>query len=285
MLARRLPGILPPMTEAEAIEVTRVHSVAGLNLGGGLVLARPFRAPHHSTTPAGLCGGGPAIPRPGELSLAHRGVLFLDELPEFQRSTLEVLRQPLEGGEVILSRAAATVRYPARSQVVAAMNPCPCGYLGAPRRRCRCSPYEIHRYSSRLSGPLLDRIDLHVEVPPVDLVALQSAQPGEPTATVRDRVIAARDRQTFRLREAPENERTNASMAPRLVSNTATVDDAGRRLLARAVEQLGLSARAHDRVVRVARTIADLDASETVAASHLAEAIQYRSVDRGAMAA
>ncbi len=280
MLARRLSSILPPLSHQEALEVTRVHSVAGLNLGGGLITTRPFRAPHHSTTPAGLCGGGPAIPRPGELSLAHRGVLFLDELPEFQRATLEVLRQPLESGAVTLSRAAATVRYPARSQVVAAMNPCPCGYANVPQRRCRCSPHDIHRYRSRVSGPLLDRIDLHVEVPPVDLVALQDAKPGEASGVVRERVLAARALQQQRHACEPEGERLNATLRPKTLAKFAALDGDGKRLLARSVEVLGLSARAHDRILRIARTIADLDGKEAVASGHLAEAIQYRSLDR-----
>ncbi len=270
MLARRLPGLLPPMNDDEALEVTRIASVAGLNIGGGLIRRRPFRAPHHSTTSAGLVGGGAPMARPGELSLAHRGVLFLDELPEFQRATLEMLREPLEGGEVALSRAAGVVVYPARAMVVAAMNPCPCGQAGQPRLRCRCSAVDIARYQARVSGPLLDRLDLHVDVPPVDLSSLASSSLGESTAIVAARVATARAVQ--HARQAKENGR----LEPADLLRHATLDDDGRALVIRAVERLGLSGRGYDRVRRVARTIADLDGSDAIRAAHVAEALQLR---------
>lgn len=273
MLARRLPGILPPMTWQEALEVTRVHSVAGLNIGGGLIDVRPFRAPHHSTTPPGLVGGGAALPRPGEATLAHRGVLFLDELPEFARPTLEAMREPLESGEVVLSRASGTLRYPARCLLVASMNPCPCGRYGDGSTRCRCQRHDVQRYQSRVSGPLLDRIDLHVDVPPVDLVALEDEAPGESSARVGARVCAARQVQEARYREG----RINASALPSEIAEFARPDACGRKLMARAVEQYGLSARGYDRVQRVARTVADLDGAPAVTMVHVAEALQYRT--------
>jgi magnesium chelatase family protein len=272
MLARRLPGILPPLSRDEALEVTRVHSGAGLNIGGGLVATRPFRAPHHSTTPPGLVGGGSAIPRPGEVTLAHNGVLFLDELPEFARPTLEALREPLESGEVVLSRASGTVRYPARALLVVSMNPCPCGRYGDPRVLCRCSPADVARYQGRVSGPLLDRIDMHVHVPPVDLVALDDTAEGEASAPVAARVMQARAVQAARLGAG----RTNATATAAEMAMSARPDPEGRRLLARAVEKLALSARGYDRVLRVARTIADLDGQTAVASRHVAEALQYR---------
>lgn len=267
MLARRLPGVLPGLSHGEALEVTRVHSVAGLNIGGGLVSQRPFRAPHHSTTPPGLVGGGNPM-RPGEVSLAHHGVLFLDELPEFSRATLEVLREPLESGEVMLSRASGTLRYPARCLLVASMNPCPCGHRGSPR--CRCSPVDVSRYQGRVSGPLLDRIDLHCHVPPVDFAALDDVAAGESSAAVALRVARAREAQ--RARGA-----LNARLPLALLEEHARPDVEGRRLLVRAVERLGLSARGWDRVRRVARTIADLASAEHVGAPHVAEALHYRA--------
>ena len=271
MLARRLAGILPPLSLDEALEVTRIASVTGLNLGGGLITQRPFRAPHHSTTSAGLIGGGAPLARPGELSLAHHGVLFLDELPEFNRQTLEMLREPLEGGEVALSRAAGVVTYPARALVVAAMNPCPCGQLGHPRLRCRCSSQEVSRYQGRISGPLLDRIDIHVDVPPVDLETLSSSDKAESSADVADRVALARTRQQER------QHKPNAHLESGELQRLVRLDDKGRALCVRAMERLGLSGRGYDRVRRVARTIADLDGAEIVRAEHVAEALQLRS--------
>ncbi len=270
MLARRLPGILPPLGDDEALEVTRIASVAGLNIGGGLVRRRPFRAPHHSTTSAGLVGGGAPLARPGELSLAHHGILFLDELPEFQRATLEMLREPLESGEVTLSRAAGVVVYPARALVVCAMNPCPCGQLGHPRLRCRCAAVDVARYQARVSGPLLDRLDLHIDVPPVDLAALTETAPGEPSVIVAARVAASRARQLVR------QGKQNGLLETAELNEIVVLDEAGRLLVVRAMERLGLSGRGYDRMRRVARTIADLDGVDVVALPHLAEALQMR---------
>jgi magnesium chelatase family protein len=272
MLARRLPGLLPPLSFEEALEATVVHSVAGLTRDRGLLSERPFRAPHHTVSDAGLVGGT-SQPRPGEISLAHRGVLFLDELPEFRRHVLEAMRQPLEDGEVAIARAGRSVTYPSQVMLVAAMNPCPCGHLGDRARRCRCTSHELMTYRRRISGPLLDRIDLHVDVPPV-APALLGTPAGRPTsAEVRDRVARARELQGARGA-------WNARLRGGALRRHCTPDEAGRRLLQAAAEKLGLSARAHDKVLRVARTIADLEGVEGIAAAHVAEAVQYRVLDR-----
>lgn len=282
MLARRLPGILPPLTFEEALEATVVHSVAGLTRNRGLLGERPFRAPHHSVSDAGLVGGS-NLPRPGEVSLAHHGVLFLDELPEFRRHVLDALRQPAEDGQVCIVRAARSVCYPAQFMLVAAMNPCPCGWYGDARRACRCTLHELERYRRRISGPLLDRIDLHVDVPTVPSAALPAAGTAEPSRVVRDRVRAARRRQLERaIGIGQPGARLNSRLKGAALRRACSVDAAGRRLLADAVEKLGLSARAHDRILRVARSIADLEPSERILTAHLAEAVQYRALDRRA---
>ncbi|HJU06262.1 MAG TPA: YifB family Mg chelatase-like AAA ATPase [Nitrospiraceae bacterium] len=280
MLARRLPGILPLMAYEEAIETARVHSVAGLLSGGqALPMVRPFRAPHHSISDAGLIGGG-AIPRPGEVSLAHHGVLFLDEIAEFKRHVLDGLRQPLEDGTVMVTRVNASLRYPARCMLVAAMNPCPCGYYGDRTRECQCTPQQIRRYRGRLSGPLLDRLDIHVDVPPVPVRALGGEGSRESSAAIRERVIEARRRQSARY--AHEGIYSNAQLKPRHVKKYCAIESAGQDLVERAMTRLGLSARAYGRILRVARTIADLAGADRIDVPHLAEAIQYRSLDRHA---
>lgn len=274
MLARRLAGILPKLSFAEALETTQVHSVAGLlPPGAGLFGVRPFRSPHHSVSDAGLLGGGPGTPRPGEVSLAHNGVLFLDELPEFARNVLEQLRQPLEEGSVTLARSSMTLEFPSRFMLVAAMNPCPCGYFGAVGRQCRCTGAIIQRYLGKVSGPLLDRIDLHVEVPAVEYKELRTRERGLGSAEMRERVEEARQRQR-------ERGYANAVIPTPALRQVCALDEAGERTLEMAVRRMGLSARAHDRVLKVARTIADLDDGGTVKAKHLAEAVQYRSLDR-----
>ena len=278
MLARRLPGILPPLELEEAVEVTCIYSAAGLNVEGGLLRRRPFRAPHHTISGVGLIGGGRG-PRPGEVSLAHHGVLFLDELPEFGRATLDVLRQPLEQGEVFINRENRTLRMPARVMLVGAMNPCLCGDLGREDRPCRCTPGQVAQHRSRVSGPLLDRFDLQVELPALSSEALKGPPAGEPSQAVAVRVQTARERQAFRFSGLPF--RLNSGMGPSLARRHATLDEAGERTLRRAVRRLGLSARAHDAILRSARTIADLEGCAEVAGHHLAEAIQYRALDRG----
>ena len=279
MMARRLPGILPPLTVAESIDVTKIRSVAGLvPAGGTLVAERPFRAPHHTASDAGLVGGG-AIPRPGEVSLAHNGVLFLDELPEYRRSVLEALRQPMEDGEVSHSRARVTLRYPARFMLAAAMNPCACGLYGADGDRCTCDPAAVARYRSRVSGPLLDRIDLHIEVPAVPVEDLRGVGSAEPSEVVRARVTAARMRQHERFRRVPDVV-ANSHMGSREIRRWCALDDASARILRKAMTRLALSARAHDRVLKVARTIADLEGVSRLNFHHVGEAIQYRLLDR-----
>jgi magnesium chelatase family protein len=276
MLARRLPGILPPLSFEDSLECTAIHSVAGtLPAGVGLLRERPFRAPHHTISDVALVGGG-ANPRPGEISLAHRGVLFLDEMPEFSRHVLDVLRQPLEEGRIAIARAARTVSFPARFVLVAAMNPCPCGYRNDPVRACRCTPQQVAKYRGRLSGPLLDRIDLIVDVQPVAIADLTSEPNGEPSAAVRARVLAARERQLERPGRAA---RLNARLQGRAFDRACALDADGRCLLERSAARLHLTARGFHRVLKVARTIADLAAAPAIATEHVAEALQYRLVD------
>ena len=277
MMARRVPGILPGLTLDESLECTTIHSVCGLlPPGTGLLADRPFRAPHHTVSDVALVGGG-SIPRPGEISLAHNGVLFLDEMPEFDRRVLEVLRQPLEEGAVTVARAARTAVFPARFMLIGAMNPCPCGFQGDAGRVCRCTPNEVARYRGRLSGPLRDRLDLIVDVPAVPGSALDDEALGEPTSAIRERVVGARARQLER--HAASGVRLNAQLQGRSVWRQCRPDAAARRLLQQAVNRLGLSARGYDRVLKVARTIADLDGADAVAGEHVGEALQYRSAE------
>ncbi len=280
MLARRLPTILPPLTVEEALEVTKIYSVAGkLPKGQGLITERPFRAPHHTISAAGLIGGG-SFPKPGEISLAHHGVLFLDELPEFHRDVLEALRQPLEEGTVTISRATHSVTFPASFLLVAAMNPCPCGYATDATRRCRCSPQQIRSYRRRISGPLLDRFDMHLEVPRLTAEEILEPGSGEPSMRIRERVIRARERQRERYEKLGLPITCNAHIPPKAVRDVCVLDGEAKDLLRAAIQSLGLSARAHDRIVKVARTIADLEGSDTIRPRHVAEAISYRTLDR-----
>ncbi|MBR4156569.1 MAG: YifB family Mg chelatase-like AAA ATPase [Bacteroidales bacterium] len=279
MLAKRLPTIMPPMTLKEALETTKIHSVVGL-LGNGLSLlkSRPFRSPHHTTSYVGLVGGG-AYPQPGEISLAHNGVLFLDELPEFKRNVLEVLRQPMEDRVVTIARAKQTIEFPASFMLVAAMNPCPCGYYNHPTQECTCQPGAVEKYLNRISGPLLDRIDLHIEVVPVPFEELSKKSAGENSSAVRERVTRARQIQTERFADIP-GMHSNSQMNSKMIQKYCLLNDECSNLLKGAMEKLNLSARAHDRILKMARTIADLDDSLDIKKEHLAEAIQYRSLDR-----
>jgi magnesium chelatase family protein len=280
LLARRLPTILPDLTLSEALATTQVHSIAGvLPAGQALVSTRPFRAPHHTISGAGLIGGG-SYPRPGEVSLAHHGVLFLDELPEFPKHVVEAMRQPLEDRAVTIARAQISLSYPAQFMLVAAMNPCPCGYCGDPARDCHCAPAQIRRYRARLSGPLLDRLDLHVDVPALSYADLKAPAPSESSQAVRQRVNAARQRQLNRFAH-DKDLFCNAQMGPRQIQAHCNLCSKGEKLLATAVDRLGFSARAYDRILKVARTITDLSDKENIAPENIAEAIQYRSMDRG----
>ena len=279
MLAKRLPTILPPLTLQEALETTKVHSVAGkLPTNTSLVPRRPFRSPHHTISDVALVGGG-GMPQPGEISLAHNGVLFLDELPEFKRTVLEVMRQPMEERRVSISRAKVSIDFPASFMLIASMNPCPCGYFNHPEKECTCSPQMVQRYLNKVSGPLLDRIDLHVEVTPVSFNELSSERTSEQSDAVRERVINAREIQEKRF-EDNNGIYSNAQMSSKLLKEICAINNVGQTLLKTAMDKLNLSARAYDRILKVARTIADLDNSETIKPEHLAEAIQYRSLDR-----
>ena len=285
MLARRLPGILPPLTLAESLETTQIHSVAGKLKGGtGLITERPFQAPHHTVSQVALVGGG-ANPMPGEISLAHNGVLFLDELPEFSRAALEVLRQPLEDRKITVSRAKYSIDYPCNVMFVASMNPCPCGYYTHPTKPCQCTPGQISKYLNKISGPLLDRIDIQCEIQAVPFAQLSQQQPGEPSAVIRERVIRARQIQEQRFSALAANGKgrvhCNAQMTERMVHQFAEPDAASLEMLRLAMERLKLSARAYTRILKVARTIADLEGSERVESVHIAEAIGYRNLDRG----
>lgn len=279
MMAKRLPSILPPLTLQESLETTKIHSVSGhLPDGVSLITQRPFRSPHHTISPVALCGGG-SNPRPGEISLAHNGVLFLDELPEFSRDVLEVMRQPLEDRKICVARASYKVEYPAGVMFVASMNPCPCGYYNHPTKACVCSPAQVQRYLNKISGPLLDRIDLQIEIVPVPFEKISDAREGESSADIRKRVIAARKIQEQRYANEP-GVHCNAQMPPKLINKYASIDKQSLTMLRTAMERLNLSARAYDRILKVARTIADLEASENILSHHIAEAIGYRNLDR-----
>jgi len=277
MLAKRMPTILPPLEFEEALESTKIHSVVGLTEKYGLISTRPFRAPHHTISDAGLIGGG-AMPRPGEVSLAHNGLLFLDELPEFERNVLEVLRQPLEDGKVTISRASMSLTFPSRFMLAAAMNPCPCGFFNDPTRDCKCSPIQIQRYVSKISGPLLDRIDIHIDVPAVKFKELASDAPAESSSDIRERVVRARRVQLNRFKA--ERIFCNAQMSPRLIRKYCAIDATSKGLMENAITRLGLSARAYDRILKVSRTLADLEETANIEPRHISEAIQYRTLDR-----
>ncbi len=281
MLAKRLPSILAPLSFDEALETTKIHSVAGvLDAAAGLVTQRPFRSPHHTISDAGLIGGGIVVPRPGEVSMAHNGLLFLDELPEFPRNVLEVLRQPMEDHTVTVARASMSLSFPARFMLAAAMNPCPCGYFNDKSRECLCTPPMIQRYVAKISGPLLDRIDIHIEVPAVQYKELRGRAAAEGSAEIRDRVLAVRGRQQERFRKSGEKIYSNAQMNTRQIRVHCELGPDGERLLERAMQPQGLTARAHDRILKVSRTVADLEGTEALSGAHLAEAIQYRTLDR-----
>ncbi|MFK7821580.1 MAG: YifB family Mg chelatase-like AAA ATPase [Planctomycetaceae bacterium] len=278
LIAQRIGSVLPELSPDESLETTRIYSAVGrLQPGEPLQLLRPFRSPHHTISEAGLVGGG-SVPAPGEISLAHNGVLFLDEMPEFARRTLEVMRQPLEDHCVTISRAMGSVTFPAQLMMVAAMNPCPCGYRGDPKKNCNCTPVQIERYMGRLSGPLLDRIDIHIEVPPVPFRELKDETVGTSSAQMREQVLAARLIQTNRFRDAPNN--VNGTMSPPQIRTHCKLDSEAEEILRMAMEEMGLSARAHDKILRIGRTIADLEGTEQIAAHHLTEAINYRTLDR-----
>ena len=278
MLAKRLPSILPDMTFEEAIETTKIHSIAGLlTEDEPIVTVRPFRAPHHTVSPAGLSGGG-TIPKPGEISLAHNGVLFLDELPEFSRPAMEILRQPIEEGMVTISRVNGTLSYPCNMMVIAAMNPCPCGYFGHPTRSCSCSPFKVSQYLNKVSGPLLDRLDLHIEVAPVEFQHLSAGKKAEASSSIKKRVDGARKIQTKRYEKT--SILCNANLTPHMLREFCQVSEQGMKALKNAFEKMGMSARGYDRILKVARTIADLDGSEIIELPHISEALQYRSLDR-----
>jgi magnesium chelatase family protein len=281
MLARRLHTILPRLSFEESLETSKIYSVMGLLPDGdGLINRRPFRSPHHTISDAGLIGGG-QNPKPGEVSVAHNGVLFLDELPEFKKNVLEVLRQPMEDGAVTISRASSTVTYPARFMLVAAMNPCPCGFLGDPKRECRCSSLQIQRYRSKISGPLMDRIDIHLEVPPVPYKALSGPSDGVSSEQILARVVRAREIQNRRFKRSKIH--TNSGMNSRQIRQFCSIDEQSSRLLEKAMNRFGLSARAYARILKIARTIADLEGIADIGVSHVGEAIQYRTLDRKMM--